>query len=269
MPELPFVEATRLHLLTKGLIGKTVKGMDIGWSKAIGITSPNVFKRALGGKSIREIDRRAKYLIFRLDHGTLLIHLRMTGSLTVVSSDTIPDKFTHNVLFLDDGREFRFRDPRKLGMMWFLEDESSFLMHLGPEPLGVSFTEKVLKSCLEGRAGPIKYLLCQQELLAGIGNIYADEILFHAGINPQRGSNTLVSYEWVVLHQCMQSVLLRATEMLTNLMPIQPITRESNGKEGVLMVPRLRGGLCPKCGSSVSRLLIRSRSSFCCLSCQV
>ena len=154
-------------------------------------------------------------------------------------------------------------------MMWLLEDESYFLMHLGPEPLGVSFTKEVLENCLRGRNGPIKYLLCRQELLAGIGNIYADEILFRAGISPQRHPNTLGPHEWILLHQSIQSVLLRATQILIDLMPIQPITRESNDKEGVLMVHRLRGGLCTECGGYISRWLIRSRSSFWCPNCQV
>ena len=192
MPELPDVEATRRYQVAEGLLRHKIVGADLLWPQAVKTPPLEDFVLTLRGKRVEEVGRRAKYLLFMLEGGhVLIIHLRMTGSLLLEPASAPRHPMTRNVFLLDKGRELRFVDPRKLGMMWLLEDAEPMLKHLGPEPLEPEFTPEVFQGRLQGRRNaPIKALLCDQGIIAGIGNIYADEVLFAAGIGPLRpGAN--------------------------------------------------------------------------------
>ena len=147
MPELPDVEAIRRYLVSHGLVGRTITGVELLWPRAVRMPSPEKFKSDVSGRRIREIRRRAKYLVLGLGRRpsrTLILHLRMTGSLVVQRLGQDRPRHTRNVLFLEGGLELCFVDPRKLGMMWLVADEAEVLGGLGLEPLDAAFTPYVL-----------------------------------------------------------------------------------------------------------------------------
>lgn len=268
MPELPDVEALRRYLLAQHIVGRRITATRLGWPKGVQVPSPPEFTATLQGLRIRDIQRRAKFLLFPLDCPTLIVHLRMTGSLEVVPLGVPPDQFAHNVFTLDDGRELRFRDPRKLGVLWLVDDTGPVLGHLGPEPLEPGFTVRVLEQRLKGVKVPIKPLLCEQDRVAGIGNMYADEILFCSGIAPLRRAGELTSPEVKRLHACIREVLQRAIEGLSRLMPLAGPPSETELGSQVLALPRREEAPCPQCSTPLRRVVLRGRSAYFCSKCQ-
>ena len=269
MPELPDVEATRRYLLNSGLVGCRITDVELSWSRAVRTPPLEDFVLTIRGQRIEDIARRAKFLLLTLDQGwTLVMHLRMTGSLLVQAADSPRPAMTRNVYLLDDGRELRFVDPRKLGQIWLLEDTTSLLARLGPEPLGPEFTADVMAARLAGRSAPIKALLCDQAVIAGIGNIYADELLFASGIHPLTQGSQLSSQQLEGLHTIMGPLLTAATETLTQAMPFRgPPTESPEGLQR-LRVPRGRNGVCTQCGTGITRVPVRGRSTYYCPACQ-
>ena len=269
MPELPDVEATRRYLLNSGLAGRSVRNVELFWSRAVRTPGIEDFVLTLCGQRIEGVGRRAKFLLFPLDHGwTLVMHLRMTGSLLVEPSDSPRPAMTRNLYVLDDGRELRFVDPRKLGQIWLVQDTDSLLGGLGPEPLAPEFTVDVLLACLAKRSAPIKALLCDQAVIAGIGNIYADELLFAAGVHPLTPGSGLSGQQVENLHTKMGPMLLQATEILTAAMPFRgPPTESPEGLQR-LRVPRGRNGVCSQCEGPITRVPVRGRSTYYCEACQ-
>ncbi|MCH8195767.1 MAG: bifunctional DNA-formamidopyrimidine glycosylase/DNA-(apurinic or apyrimidinic site) lyase [Chloroflexi bacterium] len=272
MPELPDVEATRRYLLDQGLAGRTFTGATILWPKAIRSGPVEEFVLGLTGRRIDDVARRAKYLLVRLQpddraEQTLVIHLRMTGSLIVEPGASEPPRYAHNILHLDDGRDLRFVDPRKLGTLALVADEASALPALGPEPLEPAFTPQALGKAL-GRRVPVKALLCDQAVVAGIGNIYADEALFLACVHPAKPGNELTPAEVERLHGAIVSSLTEATVQIARIMPAKGPPTESDEGRSVLCVPRMAGAPCTRCGKPVQRVVIRSRSAYFCPRCQ-
>ena len=268
MPELPDVEVIRRYLLSQDIQGSSFKDVTLHWPKAVRQPSPNEFVSRLIGATIRSLGRRAKFLVFGLDEGTLIVHLRMTGSLVVVSSVDPVHRFARTVFDLDDSRRLLFVDGRKLGAMWLTNEPSSVIGHLGPEPLSQDFTLEVLKEKLRGRGVPIKPLLLDQGLVAGIGNIYADEILFVARLNPLRTASDLSGDEATRLYLAIRTVLSDATEKLAGLLPIAGPPTESEEGSSVLLVTRREGAACPNCEERIVREVIRGRSAYLCPACQ-
>ncbi|HUT97186.1 MAG TPA: DNA-formamidopyrimidine glycosylase family protein, partial [Dehalococcoidales bacterium] len=165
MPELPEVETIR-NELAPYVIGRTVSGLSFPWEGIVRQPSLEEFRARLIGQRITGLGRRGKYLIFSLSGGqALIIHLKMTGSLWLRE----PEKFVRAIIHLDDGTNVYFRDPRKFGIMWLVDDKESVGVKLGPEALGKEFTAEVLAERLKNRTAPIKALLCDQSLVAGIG----------------------------------------------------------------------------------------------------
>ena len=269
MPELPDVEATRRYLQNSGLVGRSVRTVELFWSRAVKTPGIEDFVLTLCGQRIESVGRRAKFLLFPLDQGwTLVMHLRMTGSLLVEPADSPRPTMTRNLYVLDDGRELRFVDPRKLGQIWLVQDTEFLLGRLGPEPIGPDFTVDVLQGCLAKRSAPIKALLCDQAVIAGIGNIYADELLFAAGIHPLLPGSGLASHQLEALHAEIEPMLLEATETLAASMPFHgPPTESPEGLQR-LKIPRGRNGTCTQCAGPITRVPVRGRSTYYCESCQ-
>ncbi|MBI2855537.1 MAG: formamidopyrimidine-DNA glycosylase [Chloroflexi bacterium] len=268
MPELPDVEAMRRYLLSQDIVGSSITGTDLYWPSAIKAPSPERFVAGLVAQRVASLERRGKFLLFGLDGQTLVLHLRMTGSLVMAPEEEPYHRFVRNVLLLDSGKAMWFVDPRKLGMMWLVKDVAPVIGHLGPEPLEPEFTPEVLAGILRGKGLPIKVLLCEQSAMAGIGNIYADEILFCAGLHPERKAEAVSFQEIQALHECTVTVLREATERLSGLLPIPGPPTESAAGAAVLKVPRSYGAGCPHCGTSIQRLVIRGRSAYLCPRCQ-
>ena len=272
MPELPDVEATCRYLRSERVVGRTLTGARIDWSPAIRGISVEEFVLGITGRRIRDVARRAKNILVRLDGSgptaTLAIHLRMTGALVIDAQSKPAPRHTRNALLLDDKRAIHFIDPRKLGTLMLLDDESKITGRLGPEPLNASFTPKVLGERLGKRRVPVKALLCEQDLVAGIGNIFADEALWLARIHPLRQPADLSKRDLVRLHQAIHESL---TDALERIMPKMPVfSPPSESPEGLeeLLVPRQAGQPCRRCGAKIKRLIIRGRSAYFCPKCQ-
>jgi formamidopyrimidine-DNA glycosylase len=270
MPELPDVEATRRYLVSRGLVGSTIVGAELLWPRAVRMPSSEEFQSDVADRLIDGVRRRAKYLILDLHGATpnlLVLHLGMTGALLVQGAAEARPRYAHNVFTLDGGVELRFVDPRKLGKMWLAGDESEVLAGLGPEPLEPGFTPDILGARLLGRDAPVKALLCDQAVLAGIGNIYADEVLFIAGIHPLKRGRDLSPGELDLLHQAITRRLAEATE---TLVPLAGGDRPpTEGALHLLEMPRTEGEACSRCGTPVGREVVRDRSSYYCPKCQV
>ena len=266
MPELPEVETIKNELLPH-LVGHQVTGVTLFWDGIVRRPSVNEFRSHLVGQRILGLARRGKYLIFSLTSSeVLIIHLKMTGSLLLKP----PDKFIRAILYLDEESGLYFRDPRKLGVMWLVEDSNSIVGKLGPEPLEADFTPQILAQHLNNRTAPVKALLCDQTFIAGIGNMYADEALFAARIHPLRLGKSLSQDEIERLHRAIQQVLWAAignkgASVDTYLRP--------GGELGTAqfqfqVAHRLSGKLCPVCGTPIERILVRNRGTYFCPQCQ-
>ncbi len=183
MPELPEVETTRRgiepHLTGRRVVGWQVRNGALRW--------PVVLPAALTGQTVREVARRGKYLLIGLDTGTLILHLGMSGSLRVLSADTPARKHDHVDFLLDSGKLLRLNDPRRFGSIHWHEAGAEphwLLARLGLEPLSDEFTGARLKRAARGRRVPVKHLLMDASVVVGVGNIYANEALFLAGLRP-------------------------------------------------------------------------------------
>jgi len=270
MPELPEVETTKNELLPH-IVGHRITGITLLWDGIVRQPSIEEFCSRLIGQRITELVRRGKYLILGLtSNEVLIIHLKMTGSLLLKPASAEPDKYTRAILHLDKETRLHFRDPRKLGVMWLVEDKNAIVGKLGPEPLEDGFTPQVLSQRLNKRTAPIKALLCDQTFIAGIGNMYADEALFAARIHPLRLGKSLSQDEVERLHSAIRQVLWSAigykgASVDTYLRP--------GGELGTAhfqfqVAHYLSGRLCPVCGTPIERIPIRNRGSYFCPKCQ-
>ena len=271
MPELPDVEATRRYLISRGLVGRVIAEAEVLWPGALKVPPVEEFRSGTAGREVQGVRRRGKYLLLDLDGSPgkkLVLHLRMTGSLQVLEPGQERPQYTRNLFLLDDGCELCFVDPRKLGMMWLVEDEEEVLGGLGPEPLEAAFTPDVLAHRLSGRAAPVKALLCDQAVVAGVGNIYADEALHLAGIHPLRPGTELTAQDNARLHEAIVMRLTEATEQLAPIMPAGgPPTESERGAE-TLLVARSKGSACSRCSAAIARVVVRGRSAYFCPRCQ-
>ena len=234
MPELPEVEAAKRYLESEGLVGRRFTGADLRWPRAVRSGDVEDFVLGITGAAVRGLGRRGKFLLAELEApgsglspsggegeraradrraaAWLGIHLGMTGSVPIVEGAEPRHRFAHNVLALDDGRELRFVDPRKLGGLWLAGDVEEIAGGLGVEPLEPAFTVEALERLLAGRTAPVKPLLMDQRLIAGVGNIYADEALIRAGVSPLRPAKSLSAEDVAGVHAGLVEALELAVE---------------------------------------------------------
>jgi formamidopyrimidine-DNA glycosylase len=271
MPELPEVETIRRDLLPV-LTGRvfTHAWVSPDAPRLVQAPSPADFTRLLTGRRIEDISRRGKFLAFHLSGGLyLVVHLRMTGALLHRASDAPPDRYVRAVLSLDDGSALRFSDLRKFGALWLVPDLSTVLGRLGPEPLESGLTPSLLRELTARRRAPIKSVLLDQRALAGLGNIYADEALFAAGLHPQRPAASLSDAEVERLHEAIGRVL---TAALADRGASFSDYVDASGHEGRhqfrVQVFRRTGQPCYVCGREIARVKVAGRSSHFCPQCQ-
>ena len=269
MPELPEVETIKNELMPH-VIGRTLTDSTIFWNRIVRQPSVKDFCSRLIGQKITGLARQGKYLIISLtSDDSLIIHLKMSGSLLIGQDSSDPPKYTRAIIHLDNGTNIFFRDPRKFGAMWLIADESTITSKLGPEPLEDDFTPQVLARRLSNRKAPIKAVLLDQNFVAGIGNMYADEALFAAGIHPTRPGRSLSQAEVARLHSAIKRVLRSAIDnkgaSIVNY--VRP-----DGELGTahfeFKVAHRSGKPCPKCGTTIQRIPIRNRGTYFCLKCQ-
>jgi len=270
MPELPEVESTKNELLPH-IVGRRVSGVTLFWTGIVRQPSVAEFCSRLIGQKLTGVARRGKYLILSLTSGeALIIHLKMTGSLLLKPASAEPGRFTRAIIYLDKEIQLCFRDPRKLGVMWLIEDVNSIVGKLGPEPLEASFTPQILLKRLSNRTAPIKALLFDQSFIAGIGNMYADEALFAARIHPLRSGKSLSQNEVKRLHNSIQRVLLSAIGYKGASVRhyFRPSGEPGTAHFEFKVAHRLGGNLCPVCGTPIERILVRNRGTYFCPHCQ-
>ncbi len=266
MPELPEVETIKNELLPH-VLGRKITGVTLLWDKMVRQPPAKEFLPRVIGQRITGLSRRGKYLFFHLLGGDVLVmHMKMTGSLLVDPTD---DRFTRAIFYLDNGVALHFWDPRKFGVMWLDKDESAVEAMLGPEPLEDGFTSEVLAGLLRQRTAPVKPVLLDQSVIAGIGNMYADEALFEAKIHPLKPAGKLTGEEIKRLHGAIRHVLRKALEkkgasVRNYIRPDgSPGTAhdEFNVAHGV-------GKNCPRCGTPIQRIVVRGRGTYLCPQCQ-
>lgn len=274
MPELPEVE-TYVRDLTPLLRGRTVNGVTILWPRIIAAPTVDEFMRNMIGQQFTTFGRRGKYMLLGLARGdTLIVHLRMTGRVLLYEQPVLPDKHTHVVLDLVDGGQIHYQDSRKFGRLWLVADPASVLHKLGEEPLAGGFDAATLAAKVTGRSASVKALLLDQSVVAGVGNIYADESLFLAGIHPARPGHTLHSHEIERLHKAIQTVLARAIAHHGSSLgrsSIQNYARpggEAGEFQGEHKVFQRTGEPCLACGEQIQRIVITQRSTHFCPVCQ-
>jgi len=274
MPELPEVQTIVNDLNTADLTGITISAARVFWPRTIAEPSPKLFCRRVKGQQFTGIRRRGKYLVFDVDDGhTLLLHLRMSGRLHLVSTDTPRAKHEHVIFSFDDGRQLRFHDTRKFGRLHLLKDPERILDRLGPEPLTSGFTANVLSERLKHRKRLLKPLLLDQMFIAGLGNIYVDEALWEAKLHPCRIAASLATPEIKALHHAVPRVLKRGlknlgTSLGTGKANFYSVANRSGRNRDQLNVFRRAGLPCPRCKSPIERIIVGQRSTHICSNCQ-
>jgi len=273
MPELPEIETIK-SVIEPQIKGLTIENVLVNRPKVIAYPTADEFCKGVTGQTIFSMVRRGKFLIIHLkNESRIILHLRMTGCLLVTPPDYPVEKHTHIIMQFNNGTELRFSDTRRFGRFWLIqsgeEDTYSGISKLGLEPFDEKFTVGYLQSKLGKRKKTIKECLLDQSIVAGIGNIYSDEILFWARISPVRAANSLTIEEW----QHLATVI---SECLSYFIEKNHITPEdylqSKGKDyrntPFLQVYGHNGEPCPNCGNTLCRTVIGGRSSVYCPVCQ-
>lgn len=269
MPELPEVETVR-RILDKTLPGKKIKKITLRKTNMLRCTSRDVLLKGLQDRVIVSVDRRAKFLLIRLDRDTLLFHLGMSGQVSIKQFDNT-DKHIHLILDFHDGTHLHLRDPRMFGRIDLVNaaQEARLFSRLGPEPLDEGFTPEILYSFLQGSRANIKSLLLNQRPVAGVGNIYADEALFRAGIRPQTRSNRISCARVRKLHAAIREVLQEAIHSGGTSISDYLDPRHRKGTFQLqLKVYGRAGEPCQECGSIIKKAIVSQRGTHWCPKCQ-
>jgi formamidopyrimidine-DNA glycosylase len=272
MPELPEVEVTRLgvtpHVQGKAVSDVVLRHSGLRWPFPAGLAA------LLRGKIVRSTSRRGKYLLLNFDHGTLIIHLGMSGHLRVTPRSVAPQKHDHFDLVLGE-QAIRMTDPRRFGAVLWHDakdghvNEHLLLRHLGVEPLEEGFSARLLFQGTRSKKAPIKQVLLSGDIVVGVGNIYACEALFQAGINPKTaaGRISLPRYEKlaIAIREILAAAIVQGGSTLKDFIGV-------NGNSGYFQqnyfVYGRTGEPCRVCGTPIKQIKQGQRSTFYCASCQ-
>ena len=273
MPELPEVETVKrgLNQLVKGAV---IRRVDVLYAKMIQNVAVADFKRRLQNQRILRIDRRGKYLLFRLSHRlTLVSHLRMEGKYMVHRTGEPIGKHDYVIFHLADGRELRYNDTRKFGRMWLIkngeEKTVSGLGTLGPEPTAHDLTFAYIKRIMNKSRGQIKPFLLNQRHIAGLGNIYTDEVLWMSQIHPQQQTN-LISDTQIkrlrrnIIHEIQAAIRGHGTTVFT----YKNAFGQSGSFQHHLHVYHRTGQPCDRCGTPIKKIKVAQRGTHFCPHCQ-
>lgn len=273
MPELPEVE-TICCALQQNIPGLKVQDIRVRDARLRWPVDEIRLRQLVLGQTVTGVHRRAKYLLIGFEQeSTLILHLGMSGRLLLLSDSQPFHKHDHVIFYFDDARQLRFRDPRRFGMVDAIPPGAASthprLAHLGVEPLSTGLSGNDLFSRAQRLQRPIKNLLMDAGFIVGVGNIYANEALFHAGIDPRTPANEITLADW-------QNLLARVQEVLRDAISKGGTTLNdfvnSNGETGyfqlVLAVYGREGQPCVRCGSTVERIVMVGRSTFFCPACQ-
>ena len=269
MPELPEVETT-MNGVAPWVLGKIVQKViirqpQLRWS------IPRVIKKLFAGELVLRLERRAKYLLFYNQNGVLLMHLGMSGSLCLVPHGTVPGKHDHVDIIMPD-HILRYRDPRRFGAILWIEGDPmqhALLNHLGPEPLGDCFGGDYLYQQSRSRKVAVKNFIMNSRIVVGVGNIYASEALYRAGIRPTIRAQRVSKAKYVQLAAAIQRVLSDSIKAGgTSLKDFVSGTGQPGYFKQALQVYQREGEPCLKCHTLIKRCIIGQRSTFYCAQCQ-
>ncbi|AWM60085.1 bifunctional DNA-formamidopyrimidine glycosylase/DNA-(apurinic or apyrimidinic site) lyase [Stutzerimonas stutzeri] len=269
MPELPEVETTRRgiepHLVGQRVDRVLVRDRRLRWPV------PEDLDVRLSGQRIEAVERRAKYLLIKAETGTLIVHLGMSGSLRLVNAAQPVGKHDHVDILLESGQALRYTDPRRFGAMLWSEEPLAhvLLASLGPEPLGGDFDGDRLYRLSRGRSMAVKPFIMDNAVVVGVGNIYASEALFAAGIDPRRPAGSISRARYLKLGEEIRRILAMAIERGgTTLRDFVG----GDGKPGYfqqeLFVYGRAGEFCKSCGSTLREIRLGQRASVYCSRCQ-
>lgn len=272
MPELPEIETLK-RSLERPLVGRTIEQVEV---RIAALREPLDRRRlrALAGRRIEALRRRSKYLLIDFeDSRTLAIHLGMSGRLTLAPVETPPELHEHLAFALDDGRKLRLRDPRRFGAAFVVDrarlESDPHFARLGREPLDPPLTGADLRALADGRSAPVKAFLMDAQRVVGVGNIYASEALFRAGIRPDRSVAAIRPERFDRLAESVVAVLAEAIEAGGTTLNDFADGEGMPGEFQIgLAVYGREGEACPTCGARVRRLVQSNRSSFFCGRCQ-
>ena len=269
MPELPEVETTcrgiRPHIVGKNITNVIVRNNRLRWPVS------DKLQQILSETRILAVKRRAKYILLECQHGTLIIHLGMSGNLRICPIHLTPQKHDHvDICFSDIC--LRYQDPRRFGAILWITGEinqHALFNHLGPEPLSDAFDAKYLHQQAIHRKIPVKSFIMDASIIVGVGNIYANEALFASGIHPKRSANRISIKRYTVLVNNIKSILTQAIEQGGTT--LKDFVNEQ-GKPGYfaqqLKVYGKSGDNCPVCSRAIKTIKIGQRSTFFCTNCQ-
>lgn len=270
MPELPEVE-TIIRKLKFGthdspsVIDQTIDSVNVTWDGIIARPEPGQFKEVTVGRTIIDALRRGKFMHFPLDKGHLLAHLRMSGDMRMEEIIKSNDNYDRVIINFTNGYRLVFSNIRKFGRMWYTDNPDEVIGNLGPEPLSNNFTSDLLYKKLKSHSRQIKPLLMDQTFIAGMGNVYTDETLFHARIHPLRISDSLSKIDAENLHHAIQSVLQKGIQNLGS--SIDWIYRGGQF-QNYFNVYKRENKPCPRCGTSIQKIRVGLRGTHFCPTCQ-
>lgn len=272
MPELPEVETVRQSLKLR-LINKKIKSVRVLWDNIIAYPSKEDFIKTITDKTIIDIQRRGKFLMFDLDDYYLLSHLRMEGKYFFKNKDEVIDKHEHIIFDLDDDMELRYKDTRKFGKMYLISKSEinsiGPLVNLGLEPWDNNLTSDYLLDKYRNKRLPIKSVLLDQSIIVGIGNIYADEILFLSKINPLKKCNLISDKEADDIIKYTREVLEKAIKMGgTTIRTYSSVDGVHGLFQQELLVHGKDKGFCPVCNSKINKIKVGGRGTYYCPICQ-
>lgn len=273
MPELPEVQTIVEDLAKSDMYGKRIVRADTDWEQMLGSCSVGTFRKWLEGDYVRSIERRGKFLVFRLSARYLILHLRMSGRINIVDSNRPRSKHEHLVLSFEDGRDLRMHDTRKFGRAFLVKEKSEVLGSLGVEPLSSAFGLETLSNILGRRKRMLKPLILDQHLIAGLGNIYTDESLWQAGLHPERRSCDLdgneISALWRAIPEILRSAINnRGTSLGEGEGNYSSLAERRGDNRNHLNVYGRKKLPCKKCGTPIVRIIVAQRSTYLCPQCQ-
>jgi formamidopyrimidine-DNA glycosylase len=272
MPELPEVETVK-RALSKTIVGKKILNVETNFENIVASPDFKTFQKNIVGKKIESLSRRGKFLLFHLGGGKIMVsHLRMTGH-WLICRQIKRNKFMHLIFQLSGGQTMVYSDIRKFGRVWLIDSKyiGRFepVLKLGPEPLGDEFVFVEFSQKLDKNRSKIKVVLLNQQIVAGLGNIYVDEVLHEAGISPRRPANRLKIAEKKRIFDAIRRILAKAIKFRGTTV-VNFTTPEGKGGDfqKQLKVYGKKGNKCPRCKGEIKRIVLAGRGTHYCPNCQ-
>ncbi len=274
MPELPEVETVVRDLIEHRLPGRMIVKAEVFWPRTVAIPDVPRFLARLKQQRILRITRAGKFIVFHLSgERALLIHLRMTGRLTFHGGDDPRDPHEHVILYLNDGRQLRFRDTRKFGRWYLVRDAEDIVKKLGPGPLDDTFNKELFASLFARKRRLLKPLLLDQTFIAGLGNIYVDEALWAAQLHPEERSERLSDQaierlRCAIIQVLEEGIRNMGTSIGVSRVNFYSVGGRRGGHQDHLKVFRRTRQPCPRCQTPIQRIIVAQRSTHFCPACQ-